>query len=172
VVARLVVVAFGQFLEHVALGVLQLVLGIAEDEREVRHGQRRVAASGKAGAGQDDVHGAQRQALVDVGFLAQRGGGEHLDHVLAVGALGDLFAGPDRVLVEGLRGLVDVRPLQLRSLRARGGQAAGSQGGSAEGLEGIALVHHVACLRLWWLIERTHGLLTGLRPSLRAASWC
>jgi hypothetical protein len=41
------------------------------------------------------------QALVDVGFLAQRGGREHLDVVLAVGALLDLVAAHTEYLWKG-----------------------------------------------------------------------
>ncbi|MNT38979.1 hypothetical protein D3C72_1751940 [compost metagenome] len=144
VVAGLVVVALGELLEHVAPGVLQLVLRVAEDERKVGDGQRLVAVAREARAGQHDVDRAQRQALVDVGFLAQAGGREHLDVVLAVAALLDLLGRPHRVLVEGLRGLVDVRPLELglRAGDAGSAQRGGRQGASGDGLEGVAFAVH------------------------------
>jgi hypothetical protein len=146
VVAALVVVALGELLEDVALGVLQHVVRIAEDEREVRHRERRIGARGEARAGQDDVDGAEREALVDVGLLAQARRREHLHLVAAVGALLDLVAGPDRPLVVRLRDFVDVRPLELglrlggaeRAERARG-QGAGDEGSAGESVAGHLL---------------------------------
>ena len=106
-------VALGQLLEHIALGVLEHMVGVAERERVVAHGQPREGTRGERRAGQDDVHRAQLQALVDVAFLAQAGGRKHLDLVLAVGALLELLAGPHRPLVIRLRCLVHVGPFEL-----------------------------------------------------------
>src|SRR6218665_1319164 len=47
------------------------------------------------------------------GFLAERGGREHLHLVAAVGAPFDLVAGPHRVFVKRFRCLVDMGPLEL-----------------------------------------------------------
>jgi hypothetical protein len=95
-------------------------------------------------ARQHDVDRAERQALVDVRLLAQAGGREHLDVVLAIGALLDFFRRPHRVLVERLGGLVDVRPLELglRAGDAGSAQRGGRQGASGDGLEGVAFAVH------------------------------
>src|SRR6218665_18654 len=96
---------------------------------EAGGGRGGVDAAGKARARQNDVDRAERQALVDVGFLAERGGREHLHLVAAVGAPFDLVAGPHRVFVKRFRYLVDMGPLELglRSGDARHAEAGGGQ---------------------------------------------
>ena len=120
VVARGLLVAVGEPLEDVALGVGEQVVGVAEDVGIVGDADRRVLAGGEARAGDDDVDGAELQALVDVGLLAELRGREDGDLVAAVGALADLLGRPDRLGVERLGHLVDVRPVEL-GLR-RGGR--------------------------------------------------
>src|SRR5690606_21729389 len=71
VVAAFLLVALGQRLVDVALGVGQQVLGIAEGVGVVGDADARETLGGEAGAGNDHVHRAQRQALVDVVFLAE-----------------------------------------------------------------------------------------------------
>src|SRR6218665_2771561 len=69
---------------------------------ETASGGERPAAETRAAmeistrAGHDDVDRAERQALVDVGFLAERGGREHLHLVAPVGAPLDIVAGTHR----------------------------------------------------------------------------
>ena len=143
VVAAFVVVALGQLFEHVTLGVRQLVLGVPEDEREVGDGQRLVGVACKTRARQDDVHGAQGQALVDVGLFAQAGRGEHLDVVFAVGAFLDLLSRPHRVFVEGLRRFVHVGPFELglRICNAKCACSAHCQCAQCYGFESISFAH-------------------------------
>src|SRR6185369_3859287 len=165
VVAGLHVVTLGELAEDVAVGVLQLVLGVAEDEREVGDRERRVAATGEARAGEDDVDGAERQPLVDVGLLAEARRRKDLDLVAPVGALLDLVAGPHRVLVERLRGLVDVRPLEL-GLRVRGRQRGERGGGECAGdecLQGGSFGRHAAVSVLAMDIDRRPS--TGARKA-------
>ena len=142
-VAALLVVALGQFLEDVTLGVGELVLGIPEDEGEIRHGQRWVAAAGKTGTGQHHVHRAQGQALVDVGFLAQAGGREHLDVVPAIGAFLDFLCRPHGVFVEGFGRFIHVRPLEfgLGAGQASGTHCQGGYGAGRYSLESQSFVH-------------------------------
>ncbi len=106
-------VTLSQLLEDVALGVLQHVVGIAEGERVVVHRQAGEGARGKRRTGQDDVHGAELEALVDVAFLAQAGGRKHLDFVAAIGALLEFLTRPDRPFVVGLGRFVHVGPFEL-----------------------------------------------------------
>ena len=146
-VAGGLLVALGQLLEHVALAVLDHVVGVAEREGVVADGQARDSElDGERGAGEDDVHRAQLQALVDVAFLAQAGGGEHLDLVLAVGALLEFLAGPDRPLVVRLGGLVHVGPFQLGLGlgHAEGLAMAPAAAAGGDQFEGEAFFHDVS----------------------------
>ncbi len=63
-------------------------------------------------------------------------------------------AGPHRVLVEGLGGLVDVGPLELGLGRgeARHAERAGREGAGGQGLEGGALAV-LAVLLIRWLVS-------------------
>ena len=63
-------VAFRQFFEHIALGVFQQVVCIAEGVGVVSHANAWKAARCKRGARDDDVDRAKLQALVDVAFFA------------------------------------------------------------------------------------------------------
>jgi hypothetical protein len=120
-VAALLLIALGHLGEDVALDIGEQMVGPAECEGVVGHADRRVGAGCEAGAGDDDVDGAQRQALVDVGFLAELRGRIDRDLVAAIGALLDLVGGPDGLGVEGLGGLIDMGPFQDRfSLRGQG----------------------------------------------------
>lgn len=102
VVAGLVFIAFGKTLEDIALGVGDQVIGTAEDIGEVSHADRLVVACREARSRDDDVDGPELEALVDVGFLAELRCRIDLDLVAPIGALVDLFRGPDRIRVEGL----------------------------------------------------------------------
>ena len=119
---------------------------VAEHERRAADRDRAVEAAGEQLAGVDDVDRAEAQALVDVGFLAERAGREHLDLVAAVGALADLLRGPDRPGVVGLAGLVDVRPFQrgLRLRLSRCAQAGRRDGGRQQEPPGEPLHHRLA----------------------------
>jgi hypothetical protein len=110
-VAGLVLIALGQILEDIRLGVGQQMVGIAEGEGIIGHADWRIGARREGRAGDDDVDRAERQALVDVGFLAKLRGRVDIDRVAAVGALGDLAGSPDGFGVERLGRFVDVRPL-------------------------------------------------------------
>jgi hypothetical protein len=89
------------------------VVVVAEHERRAADGDRAVGAAGEELPGVDDVDRAEAEALVDVGLLAQRGGGEHLDGVAPVGALRELLGRPHRPGVIGLARFIHVRPLEL-----------------------------------------------------------
>ena len=71
VVGGLLLVALGEFLEDVALGVGQQVIGTGERIGIIGDTDRRVATGGKARARDDHVDGAERQTLINVGFLAE-----------------------------------------------------------------------------------------------------
>ena len=58
--------------EHRALRVGDQVVGVAEDERVVGDAEARIAARRERRPADDHVDGAERHALVDVGFLAER----------------------------------------------------------------------------------------------------
>ena len=68
------------------------MVAVAEDERVVRNAKAWIGASRKRGAADDDVHRAQCQALVQVGFFAQTGSWKHLDVKFAVAAAGIYLA--------------------------------------------------------------------------------
>ena len=164
-VARRLFIAFGQLLEDSALAVFDDVIGVAEGERVVADRQAWERVGRERGAGEDDVHRAQLQALVDVAFLAQAGCREHLDLVLAIGALFELIAGPDRPLVVRLGRLVDVGPFEfgLRLRQAGRADEAGSQHAGGDQFEGEAFAHG-GCLL--WFVCWIAGVKSG---SVRAA---
>jgi hypothetical protein len=130
-----------QPLEDVALGVGEQVRRVAEDVGIIGDSDRRVLARREARAGDDDVDGAERQPLVDVGLLAELRGRVDLDLVAAVGAPADLLGGPDRLGVERLGDLVDVRPAQL--LLGEGGASEQRQGDACERADRERLAHWV-----------------------------
>ena len=88
------------------------MIGIPEDIGIVGHADRRIFLRREAGARNDDIDGAQLQALIDIGFLAELRGRVDFDLVAAVGALGDLLAGPYRFGMEGLGDLIDMGPFK------------------------------------------------------------
>jgi hypothetical protein len=102
VVTCLVFVTLGQFPEDVALGVGEQMVRVTEGVWIIGHADRRVALGREAGAGNDDVDGAQRKALVDVGFLAELGSRIDVDRIAPVGAPADLLRGPYGSRVERL----------------------------------------------------------------------
>src|SRR3954453_17340170 len=104
--AALVLIALGELLEDVALGVGEQMIRIAESIGIIGHADRRIDFRREARAGNDDVDRAERQALVDVGLLAELGGRIDVDLVAAVGTLADLLRCPYRRGMEWLRGLV------------------------------------------------------------------
>ena len=89
------------------------MVAVAEDKRVVGDAKARMGACGKRRAADDDVYRAQRQSLVDIGFLAQAGGRKHLDIEFAIGAFFDFFGGLDRLGVKRFGRLIDVGPFQL-----------------------------------------------------------
>jgi hypothetical protein len=105
---------------------------IAQDERRVGDCQRLVDRSGKGDAGIDQVDGTEAQRLVDLVLVAELRGGKHLDLVFAVGALLNFLGSPERFLVIGLAGLIDMRPFENGLRRRRDGReqdCARKQGG-------------------------------------------
>jgi hypothetical protein len=109
---------------------------VAEDVGIVADADRRIAARRKTRAGDDDVDRAERQALVDVGFLAELRGGIDLDLVAVVGPFRELARRPDRLRVEGLRRLIDMGPFEL--CLGVGRQAGGGERGGREQADGPA----------------------------------
>ncbi len=122
VMAGLVLVALGELLEDIALGVGQQMIGIAEGVGIIGHADRRVALGRKARSGNDDVDRAERKALVDIGFLAKLRGRIDVDRVAVVGPLVDFLRGPDRGGVEWLGRFIDMGPFELGLGHAGGGR--------------------------------------------------
>src|SRR6202795_1279628 len=113
VMAGLVLVTLGEFLEDVALGVGQQVIGVAEGVGIIGNADRRIALGSKTRSGNDDIDRAEREPLVDISLLAELRRRIDIDLVAPAGPLVDLSRSPDRGGVERLRGFVDVRPFEL-----------------------------------------------------------
>ncbi|MOA32590.1 hypothetical protein D3C78_1538240 [compost metagenome] len=111
-VAGLVFITLGEALEDVALGIGDQMARIAEDIGEIGDADRLEVTRREARAGNDDINGADLQALIDIGFLAKLRSRKDIDLVTTVGALGDFFCGPDRIRVERLGGFVNMGPFQ------------------------------------------------------------
>ena len=101
------------FLKQAAFGIGQQVVAIAEDEGVVSNAKTRVAACGKRGAANHDIHRPQGQALVQVGFFAQARGGEYLNIKLTLAAFFDLFCRPNRLGVVGLGRFIHMGPFEF-----------------------------------------------------------
>ena len=118
VAAALLLVTLGKLGEERARREFLPVVEVAEHVRRPADGERPVGAAGEELARVDDVDRAQGEALVDVGFLAERRGREHFHVVAAVRALLDLPRRPHRGRVVRLARFIDVRPFELRLRRA------------------------------------------------------
>ena len=112
-VLGLVLVALGDVAEQLAVAIGLPVIEVAQHERRAGDRERLVDRAGERGAGVDDVDGAEPEPLVDLVFVAELRGREHLDLVAAVGALLDLLGRPQRLGVIGLGDFVDMRPFEL-----------------------------------------------------------
>ncbi|MOA22091.1 hypothetical protein D3C78_1426290 [compost metagenome] len=143
-VAAFLVVALRQLFVDVALGVGDQVLGAAEGVGVVGDADAREALGGEAGPGNDHVHRAQGQPLVDVVFLAQLRGGIDIDVIAAVGAFFDLLRRPHRRGMEGFGSLVHMRPFQL-GLRQRAATD-GQRDGGKQHFDSVAFIHVVSSL--------------------------
>ena len=88
------------------------VIEIAQGKGEIGHRGRAIERPRKAGAGIDDIDGAQRQAFVQVGLLAQRRGRENLDRMAAFGALLEQLRGLFGGGLQRVADFVDMRELQ------------------------------------------------------------
>jgi hypothetical protein len=145
-VAAGVAIAVGQFLEQVAVAERLPVVVVAEHVGRTADGHRAIGPPGEQLAGVDDVDRAEAEAFVDVGLLAERGGGEDLDGVAPVGALLELLGRPHRPGVVGLAGFVDVGPFELGLGRGRPDHADRQQCGGTDHHPPSELnVHRHAC---------------------------